>query len=88
MAHNPSDASVRLMNVAVAGVLSLVGLAILGAALVVHLASREPGAETGWSLGSAVLASLGGVVFVGAAARTIALVVDWRRNRGDRSHRP
>jgi hypothetical protein len=87
VAHNPSDAMDRLLRVAVAGVGTLVSLGICGFGVMMIFGSRgsaSGGAELlGW-----IIAAAGAAGFLGFGGRTLFLVMDWRRNRGDRSNRP
>ncbi|MFN0204812.1 MAG: hypothetical protein ACKVS6_00695 [Planctomycetota bacterium] len=88
MAHNPSDAMTRLLNVALGGVLTLIGIAATGAGWLVTVASSEPGNSEGWRIGGMVVMGAGILIFLVGAIRTVYLVVDWRRHRDERSPRP
>ncbi|MBL8693774.1 MAG: hypothetical protein JNJ88_06705 [Planctomycetes bacterium] len=88
MAHHPSDAMRRLLAVAVGGVATLAGIALCGAGLLIWAGAREPGASDGWRIAGVALAAAGGLLFLGAGVVTGWLVVDWRRNRDERSNRP
>lgn len=88
MAHNPSDAMARLLNVALGGVLTLIGIAVTGTGLFVTVASSEPGNSNGWRIGGIVVIAIGLLIFLAGGIRTVYLVIDWRRHRGERSPRP
>lgn len=84
MAHNPSDAMVRLMHVAVSGVSTLVGIALCGVGAVFAFTTGDgSGRATGYTLMIA-----GFLLFSAAGGRTLYLVIDWRRHRSERSGRP
>lgn len=88
MAHNPSDAMVRLLRVAVGGVGTLVAIGVAGVGLLMVLALREPGDHgaarfVAWGvLGAGVAGALG------AGGWTVYSIAEWRRHRDDRSPRP
>jgi membrane-bound ClpP family serine protease len=78
----------RLLNVALSGVLTLIGLAVTAAGLAVLVGTREPGTESRWYTIGLVALVAGACVFLGAGVRTLYLVIQWRRQRGERSARP
>ena len=83
MAHNPSDAMVRLLHVAVSGVGVLLSLAVAAfGALMTRLDSET---EYHWGM---ILLVAGGAGFLVSGGWVAWLVVDWRRHREERSSRP
>ncbi len=78
----------RLISVAVWGVLTLLSIGVAAAGLLMRLAAREPGVENSWSTLGLVIAIAGAVVAASSGGRTIWLVIDWRRGRDERSSRP
>jgi hypothetical protein len=88
VAHNPSDAMVRLLHVALSGVLMLCSLVIAASGLVLTVGAREPGGGAPLRSLGIVLLAVGGAGFLVSGGRTLWLVIDWRRHRGERSHRP
>lgn len=88
MAHQPSDAMVRLLRVAVAGVGTLVAIGVAGVGLLMVLSLREPGDHgaaqfVAWGVLGAGVAGV-----LGAGGWTVVSIVDWRRRRDERSPRP
>lgn len=81
MAHNPSDATVRLMHVAVSGVSTLLSLAVAAVGAIYHFADKNNIYATGvFIVGVAAAAACG--------LRTAFLVFEWRKHRGERGPRP
>jgi hypothetical protein len=79
---------VRLLHVAIGGVCMLVSLVIAGFGLMVTLGNRVPAAEGAlrWVGFGLLAAGVGGFLVSGGIV--LWLIVDWRRHRGERSHRP
>lgn len=81
MAHNPSDAMVRLMRVAVSGVATLLGIAVSGIGAAISVADLKN------IYGTGILVA-GLAITIACGLRTAFLVVDWRKNRNENSSRP
>lgn len=88
MAHEPSDVSVRLLQVAIGGVIALVGLVVGAAAFMVYLGSKEPGTSQGIGAVALAVGVVGAATFLVAGSIALARIVSWRRHRRDRSNRP
>ena len=88
MAHNPSDAMVRLLRVAIGGVGMLVSFAVTAAGVILVMGLREPGDHGAFVYIAWATLTAGVLGILSFGGYTLYLVVDWRRNRGERSHRP
>ncbi|MBI3820593.1 MAG: hypothetical protein HY286_18025 [Planctomycetes bacterium] len=82
MAHNPSDATIRLMQVAISGVGTLISIAVAGGGMIAQL---DDG--IGKPYGRLLMFG-GGAAALVCGSWTAWLVRDWRKHRDQNSNRP